>query len=147
MLDNYISISKEYKYLGVYVTESGNFNIDHLLNKARKAMFALRKRTNDIQLLPKVHLDLFNCLILPILTYVLEVWGCETILKNRCKSFSSFLGRLEKHKIEKLYMNFIRCVLGVNKRSSHCAMRGEVGAFPVGINILKNVLKYFIYLK
>ena len=69
LLNTNLSVTNEYKYLGIYITDTGKLMIDHLINKARKAMFAIRKRIYDIQLLPKIQIDLFKTLAMPIILF------------------------------------------------------------------------------
>ena len=143
ILNSQLSYANEYKYLGLYVSDKGRFSIDYLIKKARKAMFAMQKKTHDIQLLPKVQLDLFRCLILPIALYGSEIWGCE-LISSKSKTFDSLLDKLENNKVEKMFMGFSRYILGVNRRTSLCAVRGELGVFPLGITIIRNIFKFYI---
>ena len=146
LLNTHISVAKEYKYLGIYVADSGKLMFDHLISKAAKAMFAIRKRISNIELLPKIQIYLFKTFAMPIILYASEVWG-SCMIGPRCKSFISLFRKIVKSKIEKLYMTVARQILGVNKKTSHCAIRGEFGIYPIGFTIIENIFKYFIHSK
>ena len=47
----------------------------------------------------------------------------------------------EKHCFEKLELKFCKAMLGVHKKASNAAARGELGRYPTIIYILKQVLK------
>lgn len=82
-----------YKYLGIYFTTNGHFNraILKLKDQASRAMYALVRRGRQLKLPPDIMLDLFEKMIIPILLYGSEVWGCYNtapleIVQNRfCK--------------------------------------------------------------
>ncbi len=47
---------------------------------------------------------------------------------------------------EKLNLSFCRYVLGVHRMAQSSAVRGELGRFPLGIDIVGNITKYYEYL-
>lgn len=95
-------------------------------------MFALKHLFQDTS--PKLTLDLFHKFISPILLYGAEVWGiCGR--KLTIKSFENFPA-------EKLYLAFSKFVLGVNRRTSNAAVRGELGTYPMYIRVLQTMFKF-----
>ena len=51
----------------------------HLVHQARKAMFSLVRKARKLFLPIDIQLHLFDSMIIPILLYGAEVWGCETV--------------------------------------------------------------------
>ena len=133
-----------YTYLGLMFVPSGSFNqaIDTLCRKASKAMFKLRQSLNKLNVSPKLSLFLYDSLIRPICTYASEVWG--SFIKAKHQAFnvrSDKYGLFDKHCFEKLELKFCKAILGVHKKTSNVAVRGELGRYPTLIYILKQVLK------
>ena len=66
-----------YKYLGFVfrATKGLHFGTEALMAVARKALFAMRCALWGIQD-PALQCKLFDTLVLPILSYGCEVWGC-----------------------------------------------------------------------
>ena len=77
-LDNKeLEIVDSYKYLGVLFSQSGSFlsTRKHITQQAKKAMFLLFTRINNLDIPIDLQLKLFDNTVLPILTYGSEVWG------------------------------------------------------------------------
>ena len=71
-----INSTNEYKYLGNIINSSGKLlpSIKDLSNKGLKALFAIKKYSQDIQPFPvKAQCKLFDSLVKPILTYNSEI--------------------------------------------------------------------------
>ena len=66
-----IEIIKEYKYLGIYFSQSGAFAFakNHIAEQANKAVFSLLKNIKHLSLPLDLQIDLFEKLIKPILLY------------------------------------------------------------------------------
>ncbi len=47
---------------------------------------------------------------------------------------------------EKLNLSFCRYVLGVHRTAQSSAVRGELGRFPLGIDRVRKITKYYEYL-
>ena len=81
-LDNKeLEIVDSYKYLGVLFSQSGSFlrTRKHITQQAKKAMFLLFTRINNLDIPIDLQLKLFDNTVLPILTYGSEVWGYENL--------------------------------------------------------------------
>ena len=80
LTENYISFSfidivNEYKFL----SRSGSFarNKKYLAEQLNKALFALFKKTRNLNLSNDLQIELFNKTVKPILLYGSEIWGLE----------------------------------------------------------------------
>ena len=76
-------------------------------------------------------------MISPILTYNCEVWGAYQ---------KSDLNHWDKSQIEKAHLRFCKSYLGVNKKATNDACRGELGRFPIKLNIDQKNLNYILHL-
>ena len=101
---NKIDITKEYTYLGLRVTQNGNFKL------AQKQLYKIRKQID----LHKVATKIFDTIISPILLYNSEVWGAYE--KND-------FNKWDNTDIEKTHLRFCKLYLGVNKTASNIACR------------------------
>ena len=97
----------------------------------------MRRRLNIHQLNPKSAIKIFDRIISPILLYNSEVWGAY--VKN---DFNNW----DKLPIEKVHLRFCKLYLGVGKKASNITSRGELGKFPLIINIFKRLFKYITHL-
>jgi hypothetical protein len=72
-----IEIVKEFNYLGLLLTKTGNFKraIKTLADKGTKAMYEILKRGKFHNLSISCQLDLFDKVVKPILLYGCELWG------------------------------------------------------------------------
>ncbi len=136
-----------YTYLGLVFVPSGSFNpaMNTLCKKASKAMFKLRRSINKLNLSPKLSLLLYDTLIRPISMYGSEVWG--SFIKEKERAFNIECNKYElfdKLCFEKLDLKFCKSILGVHKKSSSTAVRGELGRYPNIIFVLKQVLKNWL---
>ena len=117
-----------YKYLGVFFHKNGKFTycMKQLVQIAKKAVFALRKKTLLLNLSIDCQLKLFDQTILPILTYACEIWGFEKL-----------------HMIEKVHIEFLRSIIRVNKSTPLYMIYGELGRYPLEIYIKCKMIGYW----
>ena len=80
-------------------------------------MFALLRRNRQLNLPLDIQLELFDPLVLPILTYGCEVWGFEN-----------------KNLIEKLHLKYFKYSFSLKMSTPICMVLGETGRFPVSIS-------------
>ena len=124
-----------YKYLGLTLSASGSYTIakQELKKVALKAFYSLRKNmgTSFRRHIP-LTLQLFNTLIKPILTYGSEIWGFNTTKYNELRD-----------PIEQVHMKFCKQILGVSKRAVNKACRGEIGSFPVIVEIKAKAISFW----
>ena len=76
-----IELVDQYKYLGTLFNKSGSFihAKKYASEQARKAMYLLFMRANNLDLPIDLQLKLFDNTVLPILTYSSEIYGYSNI--------------------------------------------------------------------
>jgi hypothetical protein len=76
-----IAIVKEFKYLGIIFSRSGFFckAKAHLCEQAQKAMYGVLNKIRQFNLPIKSQFDLFDRIVVPILTYGCEIWCYENL--------------------------------------------------------------------
>ena len=120
----------EFKYLGIIIAQKNTFRraLDHLCQQSKRAQAVLDLH---IHIHPTLSVDhimrLFDILIRPILTFDCEIWG---------------VGNYDV--IEKLYLNFVKKLLGVKPNINTAMLYAELGSFPLSIYIRKTLVKYWL---
>lgn len=138
---------QNYTYLGVNFTASGSFEKakKELHKKGMKALFKLRK--TFMQELPKPNtlMHIYSHTIQPILLYGSEIWGYIPVKKQN--DINDFITKeIDKLVLEKIHMKMCKYTLGVNRRTSNVACRGELGSYPTLFYIIKNMVNYWLHL-
>ena len=126
---------KSIKYLGFTTAKNCSFlpTLEDLSIKANRAIYTLNTKIKISRFPTKVALKLFNTLIKPILLYGSEVWG----------SYTGFdYTTWDRSKTEMTHTQFLKRALGCNIHSSNIMSRGEVGARPLLIDIIKRIISY-----
>ena len=112
----------------------------------------------DLSRLPKALLGLncepgtvsklFNSLVAPILLYNCEIWGAF-MNNKKLQRVDPFVEKMfdDKNKHELLQLEMANIALGVHKKSNNMAVRGELGLYPLNIDIYIRMIKYFLHLK
>ena len=88
---------------------------------------------------PKIALKLFNAFIKPILLYGAEIWGPETLCRN---NLQKTLSRFVKFENETILLSFARGVLKVHRNAHNLGVRGELGLYPLAIDIMDYVHRF-----
>lgn len=140
---------KEYKYLGLLIGCGGNFStaISDLVNRGQKAFFKVKSIFKYG--IPSIHtiLKAFDHTVKPVLLYSSEVWGMFNMTSKLKKSKNDLIYDLyNDHKIEKLNLNLCKSILGVGSKASNLAVVGELGRYPLYIDIVISMIKYWIRL-
>ena len=109
-----------YKYLGVIFSKSGSFLTarKHIAQQARKALYYLYTRINNLNLPIDLQIKLFDHTVLPILTYGCEVWGFENIKI-----------------LERIHAEFLRTITKTKKSTPHYMLFAELGRYPLDITV------------
>lgn len=130
----------KYTYLGLPITPSGSFclAVNALKDKARRALYAIRRKFWNIDIPIRIWCKIFDCVIQPIALYGSEIWGPL--------SEHSYT-RWDKHPIETLHAEFCRLILKIQKKTPTNACRAELGRYPLAINIQKRALKFWMHLQ
>jgi hypothetical protein len=87
-----LEIVSKFIHLGTMFQRTGSFkkNKVNLAEKASKAMYDILNKGRIHNLSVSCHLDLFDKIIIPMLTYGSEIWGYENIDIFRDDSFDCF---------------------------------------------------------
>ena len=125
-----LDTTSAYKYLGLIFTPKGSWftATKTLASQASKAVAILNKilwKCGDIPF--NAAFELFDKMILPILTYGSEVWGF-TVYDN----------------IEMVQRKFCRQYLKVSSTTSNVAVLGECGRHPLYIFYMTRCIKYWL---
>ena len=111
---------------------------EDLGNKAMKALFHLKRSIGGSNILPSIGLRMYDQLILPISLYGCEIWG---VIKYPNKANKlNIEDKYQKMKFEKIHLNFCKFLLQVNSKTTNAAVYGELGRYPLYINIIKHVM-------
>ena len=145
-----IKTCNEYTYLGTTFTQSNSFKVarKQLQKKASKAMFTFLRHINTCEgAKPRTVIKLFNSLVKPILIYNSEVRGAF-LKPNKMRDLVQFSTYMfdESHFHEILQSKLCRYIIDVHKTSSSLAVKGELGVYPISINIYINIMKFFYHL-
>ena len=126
-----MNVVNMYKYLGVILSTKLSFS--HMLcdiaNKGKRGViniFKLLKRIRERS--PKVFFKMFDAQIQPILSYGAEVWG--------------LIANLDA--IEKVHTFALKRFLNVSIRTPNVLVYGEMGRFPLYINMYIRSIKYWL---
>ena len=94
-----VQVIEDFRYLGVTFDFNNKFNKckSYLYDQASKAMYSVIQKAKKFQLPVDIMLDLFDKLVIPILTYGAEVWGFSDLVV-----------------LERLHLKFLKMILHVN---------------------------------
>jgi exonuclease III len=147
MAEQPIQVVDEYRYLGIIFKSNGTFDNtqQNLYHRGLKAYFKMAKMLSTEQSASSTVIHLFDHTVKPILLYASEVWGCINPNLRRIKNQPShkLAKGYEKLWAEKLHLKMCRYILGVNQKTSTLAVRGEMGRYPLYLEVALNVLKYY----
>ena len=89
-------------------------------------------------------MHLFDHTVKPVLLYGSEIWGTINTASAKVKkdSFSLF-NTMYGMPCEKLHIRFLKYLSAVNRKTTNAVIMGELGRFPVMIDVLCNTIKYF----
>jgi hypothetical protein len=123
-----IEVTFEYKYLGTMFSYNNKFfrAIKCQYNAASRAMFSLLRKCNKLDLPLDIQLDLFKKCVVPVLLYGCEVWGFQDL--SLC---------------DKLQLRFFKILLRLKSNTSSCMVYGELGEFPVSLEVKTRLLCFW----
>lgn len=135
---------RTYRYLGLIFSASGTFSYakEDLYQRALKGLFKLKKSFAEATPNIKSCLHIFDHTIKPILLYGSEIWGAIPLSKNK-KNSNALESVFEKFSCELLNIKFCKYTLKVHKKASNHAVLGELGRYPLYLDIIIIMLKYF----
>ena len=123
-----LEIVHNFKYLGIWFNYNGRFNlgIKHLADQGKRAMFSVFSKSCKLDLPVDIQLDLFDKIIIPILTYGCEVWGFENT-----------------NILEKLHLSYCKQLLQLKKSTGNMFVYGELGRYPLSVIISTKMISYW----
>ena len=109
--DESIEVVSDYVYLGTTFNYNGKMNkaMKKQVTQARRALFSMLVKCKKLELPIDINCELFDSLIVPILTYGCELWGYNSL-----------------DIIESFHRKFLKIQLHVNKRTANCIAYGEL---------------------
>ena len=125
-----IAITDQYKYLGIILSStrwgfSYSKAIHRLCEQAKRESFSMvRKLQSRLsgKLDPETLLHVFDVAITPILTYNAEIWLHSAT-------------RTSLNMLEKISLSYCKYVLGVGKSTPTAAILGELGRYPLELQL------------
>ena len=124
-----LEIVNEFNYLRILFNRTGNFNktIKKQAEKATKAMFEVLKRGRTHNLSIECQLELYSKMVKPILLYGSEIWGFS---KNiQC--------------LENVQLRFCKLLLKLKTSTPSYMIYGELGLFPIEIDVKLRMISYW----
>ena len=123
-----LEVVSDFTYLGLKLNYNNKLTVAQkdLYDRATRAMFALLKKSQIHNLPLDLVLDLFDSMVLPVLTYGCEIWGFEI---NEC--------------VCKLQLKFYKFLLRLRQSTPSMMVLGEVGKFPISVNIKSRLLTFW----
>ena len=137
-----------YCYLGTTFTKNGSLNEASrvLHSKAVKAMYGLLRKVNKHKSCnPKILLDLFDKMILPIARYNFEIWGTMCLPYNP-RNNDLLNVKSSKNLVEDLQFKFCKRILNVADRSTNWAVTAECGRLPTMIHIINRMITTWFHI-
>ena len=128
-----LSVVNCYKYLGVYLTTKLSFSrtLDDLAAKAKKGVITILQSLWSLgDHSPQVFFKLFDCQVLPILTYGAEIWGLSVNLES----------------LERVHLFALKRFLGVHPRTPRHLLYGDTGRYPLSVTIQVKCVKFWFRL-
>lgn len=119
-----------YKYLGLLFTSylSWTKAVHELSLKAKRAVMMLIMYSIKCGGFPtSVAFELFDKMVLPIISYGAEVWGTQ-----------------QYKAIEDIQTFYCKKILGLPTHTSNLATLGDCGRFPIHVHCAKKCIKYWL---
>lgn len=126
--NNSLEIVNEYKYLGILFCKNNSFAATkkYIAGQGTRAAYSLLSKARNMHLPVDLQLELFDKLVKPILLYGCEIWG---------------FGNLDI--IERVQLKFLKHVLKVKSCTPNYIVYGEVGVYPLKIDINARMVSYW----
>ena len=131
-----LEIVRHYKYLGI--------------RRGQKAFFKLKNIFNNIPCSAPNFMHIFDHTVKPVFVYASEIVGLFNNNKNvsvNSNNDSHFISNLySRNPLEKLNMSMGKYVLVVNEKTTNLAIYGELGRYPLYIDTIISMIKYWVRL-
>jgi hypothetical protein len=140
---------RSYTYLGITFSVSGAFTEakpQHLYKKGLKAYFKLIQSFDGHKPNIKTLIHIFDHTVKPVLMYGSEIWGYFHGFRLSSKDNVCFIKLFNSFPLENIHKTFCKYVLEVNKRTTNIGVMGELGRYPLMLEVLLNMLSYYVRL-
>ena len=140
-----LEVLREYKYLGIVCSINGKFSaaLSDLMNRGQKAYFKFCSLFKNASPSVRIMVHTFDHTVKPILLYSSEIWGMFEKQTKR-KNILPLEDIFKDLHIEKINIKFCKYLLGLNKKASNLEVRGELGRYPLYIDVVLSMIKYWI---
>lgn len=101
--------------------------INKQVTQARRSLFSMLSKCKKLDLPIDINCELFDVLIVPILTYGCEIWGYHKL-----------------DQVETFHRKFLKNQLCVHKRTANCMVYGDLGRFKLEIAICKRMIGFWL---
>ena len=117
----------DFRYLGMTFDQKGNFfkARSWLIEQARRASFAVMRKSRKLNLPVDLQLKLFDTMIAPILFYGSEIWGYEN-----CDMIESF------------HFKYCKRLLHLKASTPKAMVYDELGRYPMQILIKSRMVSF-----
>ena len=89
-------------------------------------MYSLIAKCRKFNLTIYLQLELFDAMVLPIITFGCEMWGYR-VIKDK----------------ENVHISFLKHIMNVRKTTCNVMVYDELGKYPVSIHIKTRMLNYW----
>ena len=127
-----LEIVNEYVYLGATLSCNGSMKaaIDKQIKQANRALYKLRTIAASLNLPIDTQCELYDRMIVPVLTYGCEVWGTKMV-----------------DRIELFHRRFMKQLLKLPRSTANSMVYGELGRYSHEGIIIKRMISYWLRVK
>lgn len=147
--DTEIESVRVYKYLGVLFSINGSFTnaLSDMFCRGQKAFFKLTSIFKNMPCDVEKFMYVFDHTVKPVLLYSSEILGIFQSKNTYKNNINNLFETVYKNlPLEKVNLSMCRYVLSVNRKTSKLALYGELGRYPLYIDIVISMVKYWIRL-
>ena len=129
--DEILEVVSDFLYLGIRLNYNNKMRVAQkdLYDRASRAMFSLLKKCNTKNIPLDIMIDLFDKLILPIITYGCEMWGFGN-----------------NDLVRKLQLKYYKIVLKLRQSTPSQMIFGEIGKHPLDVTIKNRIMNFWFRL-
>jgi hypothetical protein len=129
-----VKVVEEYTYLGIVLHRNGSFtsSVDALRKKGLRALFGMRRYIDRSAISVKAHLNLFDFLIKPVLSYASPLWTPSLNIVQKITNYfnnssnvdsSTLLAKLAsnfaQNPLESIHLKHLKWIVGSHKKTSN----------------------------